>query len=44
MPGKFAGLRLLSIMYTVFRQIDSTMDTGADFSAEFKAATELQAK
>ena len=44
LPGKFSGLRLLAIMYTAFRQIDPTMDTGADFSAEFKAATEMQSK
>ena len=42
LPGKFSGLRLLAIMYTAFRQINPTMDTGADFSAEFKAATEMQ--
>ena len=44
LPGKFSGLHLLAIMYTAFRQIDPTMDTGADFSAEFKAATEMQTK
>ena len=44
LPGKFSGLRLLAIMYTPFRQIDPTMDTGAEFSAEFKAATEMQSK
>ena len=44
LPGKFSGLRLLAIMYTAFRQIDPTMDTGTDFSAEFKAATEMQSK
>lgn len=44
LPGKFSGLRLLAITYTAFRQIDPTMDTGADFSAEFKAATEVQSK
>ena len=31
-------------MDTAFRQIDPTMDTGSDFSAEFKAATEMQSK
>ena len=44
LPGEFSGLRLLAIMYAAFRQIDPTMDTGADFSAEFKAATEMQLK
>jgi hypothetical protein len=33
LPGKFSGLHLLAIMYTALRQIDPTMDTGADFSA-----------
>jgi hypothetical protein len=31
-------------MYTAFRQIDPTMDTGADFSAEYQAAMELPSK
>ena len=42
LPGKFSGLRLLAIMYTAFRQIDPTMDTGADFAAEYQAALEMQ--
>lgn len=42
LPGKFSGLRLLAIMYTAFRQIDPTMDTGADFAAEYQAAMEMQ--
>ncbi len=42
LPGKFSGLHLLAIMYTAFRQIDPTMDTGADFSAEYQAALEMQ--
>ena len=36
------GLHLLAIMYTAFRQIDPTMDTGADFSAKYQAAMEMQ--
>ena len=44
LPGKFSGLHLLAIMYTAFRQIDPTMDTGADFSAEYQAALEMQKK
>ena len=44
LPGKFSGLHLLAIMYTAFRQIDPTMDTGADFSAEYQAALETQRK
>jgi hypothetical protein len=44
LPGKFSGLHLLASMHTAFRQIDPTMDTGVDFSAEYKAATELQGK
>ena len=42
LPGKFSGLRLLAIMYTAFRQIDPTMETGADFAAEYQAALKLQ--
>lgn len=42
LPGKFSGLHLLAIMYTAFRQIDPTMETGADFLAEYQAALELQ--
>ena len=44
LPGKFSGLHLLAIMYTAFRQIDPTMNTGADFSAEYEAALEMQQK
>jgi Flp pilus assembly protein TadD len=42
LPGKFSGLHLLAIMYTAFRQIDPTMETGADFGVEYKAALDLQ--
>ena len=42
LPGKFSGLHLLAIMYTAFHQIDPTMETGADFSAEYQAALEMQ--
>ena len=42
LPGKFSGLHLLAIMYAAFRQIDPIMDTGADFSAEYQAALNLQ--
>jgi len=44
LPGSFSGLHLLAIMYTAFRQIDPTMDTGVDFAAEYKAAMEMRAK
>ena len=44
LTGKFSGLHLLAIMYTAFRQIDPTMDTGADFAAEYQAAAEMQSK
>jgi hypothetical protein len=40
--GKFSGLHLLASMYTAFCQIDSTMDTGLYFAAEYKAAMEMQ--
>lgn len=36
------GCCLLAIMYTAFRQIDPTMDAGADFSAEYQAAMQMQ--
>lgn len=42
LPGKFSGLHLLAIMYTAFRQIDPTMETGADFGAEYQSALEMQ--
>ena len=42
LPGKFSGLHLLAIMYTAFRQIDPTMNTGADFSAEYETALKMQ--
>jgi len=44
LPGKFSGLNLLAIMYTAFRQVDPTMGTGADFSAGYQAALEIQQK
>ena len=44
LPGKFSGLHLLAIMYTAFRQIDPTMNTGANFGAEYQAALEMQQK
>ena len=42
LPGEFSGLHLLAIMYTAFRQIDPTMETGADFTAEYQAALKMQ--
>ena len=42
LPGKFSGLHLLAIMFTAFRQMDPTMETGADFSAEYQAALQIQ--
>ena len=44
LPGKFTGLHLLAIMFTAFRQIDSTMKTGADFGAEYQAALQMHKK
>lgn len=38
LPGSFSGLHLLAIMYAAFRQIDPTLDSGADFSREYEAA------
>lgn len=42
LPGKFSGIHLLSIMYTAFREIDPTLDSGVDFSTEYKAALAMQ--
>ena len=42
LPGTFSGLHLVALMYTAFRQIDPTMETGADFAAEYEAAMKLQ--
>ena len=42
LPGAFTGLHLLAIMYTAFRQIDPTMETGADFGAEYQSALQMQ--
>lgn len=38
MPGRFCGLQLLAIMYAAFRQIDPTIDVGADFLREYELA------
>lgn len=41
LPGKFSGLHLVAIMHTGFKKIDPTMDSGADFDAEYDAALKL---
>lgn len=41
MPGNFSGLYLVSLMYTGFRIIDPTMDTGIDLSKEYAEAEKL---
>ncbi len=38
LPGTYSGLHLLAIMYTAFRQIDPTIDIGADFLREYEMA------
>lgn len=38
LPGKFSGMHLVSIMYTAFKQIDPTLDSGVDLQVEFDAA------
>jgi hypothetical protein len=38
LPGRYCGLHLLAILYAAFRQIDPTMDTGADFLREYEMA------
>jgi len=42
LPGRFSGLHLLAIMYAAFQQIDPTLESGADVSAEYKAALQLK--
>ena len=41
LPGKFSGLHLVAIMHVGFKQIDPTMNSGADFDAEYDAAIKL---
>ena len=41
LPGSFSGMHLVSIMYTAFKQIDPTMDSGVDLHAEYIAAIEM---
>lgn len=42
LPGRLSGLHLLAVMYAAFRQIDSTLESGADFSAEYEAALQMK--
>lgn len=42
LPGTFSGLHLVALVYTAFRQIDPSMETGADFAVEYEAAMKLQ--
>lgn len=42
LAGSLSDLHQLAIMYTAFRQIDPTTDTGADFGAKYQAALEMQ--
>ena len=44
LPGRFSGLHLLAIMYAAFRQIDPTVDAGADSSKEYVMAESMQGK
>jgi len=44
LPGTYSGLNLLAIMYSAFHQIDPTMETGADFSAEYASALAMLKK
>lgn len=41
LPGTFSGLHLVAIMYTAFKQIDPSLDSGADFSAEYRMAQQM---
>ncbi len=38
LPGSYSGLHLLAILYAAFRQIDPTIDIGADFLREYEMA------
>jgi hypothetical protein len=38
LPGHYSGLHLLAILYAAFRQIDPTIDIGADFLREYEMA------
>ena len=38
LPGKYSGLHLLALMYTDFKQIDPTVNSGANFDAEYRMA------
>lgn len=38
LPGSYCGLHLLAILYAAFREIDPTIDIGADFLREYEAA------
>jgi tetratricopeptide (TPR) repeat protein len=44
LPGKYSGLHLLAFMYTAFKQIDPTLDSGADFSQEYEMAMQSRKK
>ncbi len=37
-PGNYSGVHLLALMYTAFKQIDPTMNSGADFDTEYQMA------
>lgn len=43
LPGTFSGLHLLAIMFTAFRQMDPSLDSGVDFSKEYQAAMAFRA-
>jgi len=42
LPGQFSGLHLVSYMYAGFREIDPSLDTGADFSREYEQALQMR--
>ncbi len=42
LPGRFSGMHLVSIMYTAFKQIDPSVDSGVDLSTEYEAALALR--
>lgn len=41
---EFSGLHLVSILYTIFKEIAPTTDMGVDFSAEYEMAVKLKSE
>lgn len=41
LPGDYTALQLVSFLYVGMQQVDPSVDTGADFSREYRAALEF---